>query len=431
MSWARPGHAFPAHRPARLVRFDALLAGAGTMLGAGLFTGLAPAAATAGHWLLAGAVLAALIALCSAFSTTDHGRAAPRTGVGYRYTREQLGRWPGRVAGGIFLVGRLATAAALAGCFGDYVMPGSPVLAGIAVLVLSCAVEAAGFRPSRGLTRALAGLLFLAVLALVTVCLLSPPGLPAMVNQPSSVDNAGELLPVAGVMFFGFLGFERVTMPDLDQPGLSRRALLLVVPALIGLVLGAYLLVGAAVLHQLGPVRLATARTPLTDALAAAGAAGLAPLASLAAATATAAGLLTVVGGTRRAIEAMGVSGDVPATATTPGHGRLAPPAAAVVGLGAALGLLILGPAPALVLAAGCALAYYAFTNAAARLLPAEGRLWPARSACFGLGLCVLVGLTMPAPDLLGVLAAMLAGALLPALAPASRRVRRYFRACD
>jgi APA family basic amino acid/polyamine antiporter len=53
-------------------------------------------------------------------------------------------------------------------------------------------------------------------------------------------------------------------------------------------------------------------------------------------------------------------------------------------------------PSTAIGLAACAMLAYYAFTNASARILLKEDRTWPMRTACFGLGLSVLYGMTMP-----------------------------------
>jgi APA family basic amino acid/polyamine antiporter len=74
--------------------------------------------------------------------------------------------------------------------------------------------------------------------------------------------------------------------------------------------------------------------------------------------------------------------------------------------------VLFVGPTRSIGLAATCALFYYAFTNASARLLSRDERFWPARTACFGLGFSVLIGMTMPPVDLalaLGVAAVALA----------------------
>jgi APA family basic amino acid/polyamine antiporter len=55
-------------------------------------------------------------------------------------------------------------------------------------------------------------------------------------------------------------------------------------------------------------------------------------------------------------------------------------------------------------------LAYYAFTNASARILLKEDRTWPMRTACFGLGLSVLYGMTQPPVSLAATVAVVLLG---------------------
>jgi APA family basic amino acid/polyamine antiporter len=389
---------------------DAVVAGLGAMIGAGLFAGLAPASSLAGRWLLIAMVVAAVAAGCCCCSTCDQSGVFPGSGGGYRYTREQLGRWPGRMAGGLYLAGRAAAAAALAGCFGAYVAPDRPVLPALGVLVLAVVADAVGARPPRALTRALTVFVLIVLALVVAACFaIAPPpptGVPLPAGTPG-LDDAGGILPAAGVLFFAFLGFERITAPGADQTGTSRRRLLVVIPVLLLVALVTYLAVGAAVLRQLGPTRLAVSAAPLRDALDAADASALGPLVTVAAMVATGVALLFVVGGGGRVADAMTISGDLPAA----GPGSLV---RCLIGVGAVLCVLFVGPTQSIGLAATCALFYYAFTNASARLLARDERFWPARTACFGLGFSVLIGMTMPPVDLvlaLGVaVAALLAG---------------------
>lgn len=389
---------------------DAVVAGLGAMIGAGLFAGLAPASSLAGGWLLVAMVVAAVAAACCCCSTCDQSGVFPGSGSGYRYTREQLGRWPGRMAGGLYLASRAAAAAALAACFGAYVAPDRPTLAALGVLVLAVVADAVGVRPPRALTRALTVFVLVVLALVVAACFaIAPPpptGVPLPAGTPG-LDDPGELLPAAGVLFFAFLGFERVTAPGADQAVTSRRRLLVVVPVLLAAALGTYLAVGAAVLRQLGPTRLAVSAVPLRDALDAADAGALGPLVTVAAMVATGTALLFVVGAGRRVADTMTTSGDLPAA----GPGSLV---RWLIGAGAVLCVLFVGPTRSIGLAATCALFYYAFTNASARLLSRDERFWPARTACFGLGFTVLIGMTMPPVDLalaLGVAAvALLAG---------------------
>lgn len=321
------------------------------------------------------------------------------------------------MAGGLYLAGRAAAAAALSGCFGAYVAPDRPALPALAVLVLAVVADTVGVRLPRALIRALTIFVLVVLALVVAACFAIPPPPPTGVPVPagtSGLDNPGELLPAAGVLFFAFLGFERVTAPGNDEPVATRRRLRVIIPVLLGVVLITYLAVGAAVLRQLGPTRLAVSSVPLRDALDAADAGALGPLVTVAAMVATGMALLLVVGGGRRVADAMASTGDLPAGGGSPVSGSFV---RVLVGAGAALCVLFVGPAHSIGLAATCALFYYAFTNAAARLLSSADRSWPVRTACFGLGFSVLIGMTMPAADLLiavGVAAcALLAGPLV------------------
>lgn len=384
------------------------------MVGAGLFAGLAPASALVGGWLPVAMVIAAVPAVLACCSTGDQAGAFPGPGGGYRYTREQLGRWPGRMAGGLYLTSRVAAAAALAGCFGAYVDPNRPALPALGLLAVVLVADAFDIRPPRGITKALTIFVLVVLALVVAACFAIAPPPPTGVVAPAGtagLDRPGNLLPAAGLLFFAFLGFERVSAPGTGRAVVPRPKV--VIPVLVVIALGIYLAVSFAVLRQLGPTRLAVSTVPLRDALDAADASALDPVITVAAMVATAVALLLVIGGGGRMADVMATSGDLPSTGRAE-HSALA---RWLVGGGAVVGVLVAGPADAIELAATCALFYYAFTNAAARLLTREERAWPARTACFGLGVSVLLGMAMPPVDLaiaLGVV--VLAGAAGPLL---------------
>jgi APA family basic amino acid/polyamine antiporter len=50
---------------------DATVIGVGSMVGAGVFSAIGPAAAAAGSWLLLGLALAAIVACCNAFASAQ------------------------------------------------------------------------------------------------------------------------------------------------------------------------------------------------------------------------------------------------------------------------------------------------------------------------------------------------------------------------
>jgi APA family basic amino acid/polyamine antiporter len=326
----------------RLGVADSVVAGLGAVLGAGLFAGLVPASALVGRWLPVALVLAAVPALLTCCSPDD------RSGD----------RWTTGAATGLRLTSRAAAAATLAGCFGQYVAPNRPTLPALGLLIVAVALDALDIRPSRSVTRALT-LLVLVVLALVVAaCFAIPPPPPTGVVPPPGtpgLDRPDQLLPAAGVLFFAFLGVRRVT-----ARGSGRRTPKQVGPVLVLVALGGYLAVGAAVLRQLGPTRLAVSSVPLRDALDAADAALLDPAVTIAAAVATALALLMVLGARTDDATASGAGRPGDRHPWLPG---------ALVGAAAALGVLVAGTADAIALAATCALLHNALTTAPARLL--------------------------------------------------------------
>ncbi|MBD0694962.1 hypothetical protein BG452_18460 [Streptomyces sp. CBMA123] len=106
----------PAPDPEELRRhlgvFDAVVIGLGSMIGAGIFAALAPAAAAAGSGLLLGLALAAVVAYCNATSSARLAARYPQSGGTYVYGRERLGDFWGYLAGWGFVVGKTASCAA-------------------------------------------------------------------------------------------------------------------------------------------------------------------------------------------------------------------------------------------------------------------------------------------------------------------------------
>ena len=108
----------------RLGTGDAVVIGLGSMVGAGVFSAFAPAAAVAGSGLLVGLVLAAGVAYCNAVASAQLAARYPTSGGTYVYGRERLGAWWGFTAGWGFVVGKTASCAAMALTFATYALPG-------------------------------------------------------------------------------------------------------------------------------------------------------------------------------------------------------------------------------------------------------------------------------------------------------------------
>src|ERR671919_2183396 len=105
---------------------DAVVVGLGAMLGAGVFSAFAPAAAAAGTGLLAGLVVAGAVAYLNATSSATLAARYPQAGGTYVYARERLGPGWGFAAGWAFVAGKTASCAAMALTFGHYAAPALP-----------------------------------------------------------------------------------------------------------------------------------------------------------------------------------------------------------------------------------------------------------------------------------------------------------------
>jgi basic amino acid/polyamine antiporter, APA family len=239
----------------------------------------------------------------------------------------------------------------------------------------------------------------LGVLALVAlVCFsVAPPDNPVVADPPGFDGVMGASL----LLFAVFVGFERITAPHQGDRVFSSRVLRFAVPAVIGVVLVVAVVVGVAVLRQLGPARLALSPAPLRDALIAADGRWLLPVLAFGAAVAAVSSLFFVLASARRTLVGMTETGDLPPV-------RAGWPLE-FVGAGlAVLGVLALPPSTALAVGACGTAFYYGFTNASARVLLQEDRTWPMRTACLGLGLSVLLAMSAPA-DALAITGAALA----------------------
>jgi len=187
---------------------DTVTLGLGSMIGAGIFVALAPAAAAAGTSLLIGLVIAAAVACCNAMSSARLAARYPQSGGAYVYGRERLGAFWGHTAGWSFVVGKTASCAAMALTVGYYVWPTFAPAVAVASVVALTTFGYAGIQKSALLTRAIVALV-LAVLAMVVVVVLGFGDVDA--NRLIVDDVAGRgVLEAAGLLFFAFAGYARI-----------------------------------------------------------------------------------------------------------------------------------------------------------------------------------------------------------------------------
>ncbi|MET7909152.1 APC family permease [Streptomyces avermitilis] len=395
---------------------DAVVVGLGSMVGAGIFAALGPAARAAGSGLLFGLAVAAVVAYCNAMSSARLAALYPASGGTYVYGRERLGAFWGYLAGWAFVVGKTASCAAMALTVGAYVWPGQAHAVAVAAVVALTAVNYGGMQKSALLTRAIVAVV-LAVLASVVVVCLSSGAADAGRLDIGLSGGAGGVLQAAGLLFFAFAGYARIATlgEEVREP---ERTIPRAIPLALGIALVVYAAVAVGVLSVLGTDALGHAPAPLADAVRAAGVPGLVPVVRVGAAVAALGSLLALILGVSRTTLAMARDRHLPG-ALAAVHPRFQVPHRAELAVGAVVAALAatVDVRGAIGFSSFGVLAYYAVANASAWTLSSA----PASRAVPAVGLlgCVILAFALPAVSV-GV------GAAVLGLGAAAYGVRRW-----
>ena len=407
---SKPTPGVPDELRRRLGVPDAVMIGLGSMIGAGIFASLAPAARAAGSGLLLGLALAAVIAYCNATSSARLAALYPASGGTYVYGRERLGEFWGYLAGWAFVVGKTASCAAMALTVGSYVRPGQAHAIAVAAVVVLTAVNYTGVQKSALLTRVIVAGVLAVLVAVVVASLTSGAADTAHLNVGSDA-TAGGVLQSAGLLFFAFAGYARIATlgEEVREPA---RTIPRAIPIALGIVLAVYALAAVSVLLVLGPDGLAAAGAPLTEAARAAGADWLVPVVRVGAPVAALGSLLALILGVSRTTLAMARDHHLP-HALAAVHPRFKVPhrAELLVGAVVAIAAATTDVRGVIGFSSFGVLSYYAIANASAwTLTRAESR--PARLIpATGLAGCLVLAFALPLPSVITGAAVLLVGA--------------------
>ena len=397
---------------------DAVVIGLGSMIGAGVFAAFAPAAEAAGTGLLLGLLIAAGVAYANATSSAELAALYPESGGTYVYARRRLGRVWSFIAGWGFVVGKVASCAAMALTFGHYVAPtfARPIAA--AVIVALVGVNYFGIGKTALLTRAIVVFVLIA-LATVVAAAVGGGSFHGYALAPLIGDHGlYGILQAGGLFFFAFAGYARIATlgEEVRDP---ERVIPRAIPLAFVVTVFVYVVVGVAVLGAAGSVVLARSSAPLAAAMQAGSLSSLAFVARVGAAVASAGVLVSFIAGVSRTTFAMAANGELPRWLAAV-HPRFRVPHRAEIAIGAVVVLIVAlaDVRSAIGFSSFATLVYYAIANASALTLGAEERRWPRWLAVFGVVGCVTLAFTLPWPD-------VVVGASVLAVGVAAQGVRR------
>ncbi|MDQ4215362.1 APC family permease [Microbacterium capsulatum] len=394
----------------RLTLADAVSIGLGSMIGAGVFAVWGPAVGAAGAGLLVSLVVAGFVAFCNATSSAQLAAVHPVSGGTYAYGRAELGPWWGFVAGWCFVIGKLASCAAMAITVSAYAAPSPwqrPVA--IATVVILTAVTSFGVTRTARVTQVLVAA---TLVGLLVVLAAAGTVLPHAAPAPLPGWSGYGVLQAAGLLFFAFAGYARIATMGEEVRDPSRT-----IPRAITIALATalvvYLLVGGAVALTLGGAA-ADSTSPLADVVAVAGWGAASPVVRIAATAAATGALLALLSGIGRTTLAMARERDLPGllSAVDPRH-HVPRRAQLAAGLVVVAVLLVADLRGAIGFSSFGVLVYYFIANVSAFVQRRDARRYPKPLQVLGAIGCLVLAGSLPPPSVLIGTAVVVVGVAL------------------
>jgi APA family basic amino acid/polyamine antiporter len=411
----------------RLDLTDAVVIGLGSMIGAGVFAAIGPAAKAAGAGLLLGLVIAAFVAYCNATSSAQLAALYPESGGAYVYGRVRLSPFWGFLAGWGFVIGKLASCAAMALTFASYAAPAVARPLAVAAVAVLTAVNYFGVHRTARLTRVLVALVLIALAVVVVAVLFGGETDPAHLSSLIAAGPYG-IFQAAGLLFFAFAGYARLATlgEEVIEPA---RTIPRAIPLALGITLVVYAAVAVSALLAVDAATLAAAPALLATAVEAGRLAMLAPAVRIGATIASLGVLLSLIVGVSRTVFAMAANRDLPSFFAAV-HPRYRVPHRAEVGVGllVAAAVAVADIRSAIGFSSFAVLTYYGVTNAAALTLEVAQRRWPRWLAVLGLLGCAAMAFSLPVAAVAGGGALLVAGAVVFLVRSAARRRPTYRR---
>lgn len=378
----------------RLGLTDAVVIGAGSMIGAGVFAAWSPAAEAAGTGLLVGLAIAAVVAFCNASSSAQLAAIHPVSGGTYVYGRRQLGPTWGHLAGWGFVVGKTASCAAMSLTVGAYLWPEQERAVAVLAVVAITAVNIGGLSRTAAVTRVL---LAVSLAALIAVVVAGWSSEDASLDRITPIDaGAFDVLQSAGLLFFAFAGYARIATlgEEVREP---ERTIPRAIPLALGGVLVVYAVVGVTALSVVPAEALAGTDAPLRLVVEAGRLDGLGGVVRIGAGIAALGVLLNLIPGVSRTALAMARERELPPWFAHVDARRSLPLRAELTVAAVVIALVVLLDLRSAIGLSGVAvLTYYAITNASALTLRPDQRRWPRGLAVLGLAGCVVLIVTLP-----------------------------------
>ena len=378
----------------RLTTFDAVSIGVASMLGAGVFVVFGPVADLTGSLMPLAILLAGFVAYLNAGSISQLASRVPKSGGAYSYARHYLNPTWGFLAGASFLVGKIASSAAIALVVAEYVSAENLIPFALGAVLIMTLVNIAGINRTALGSKVLAGITLLFFAVLITAASFAPAASPAL--APGSISN---IPSAAALVFFAFAGYARVATLANEVTNSSKS-----VPRAIAWSLGivgvVYLALGFLLPRKLGS-DLEGSLTPIADMAAVSLPNVNSSSVAIFAALAGLGSLLALLAGMTRTAAVMADDGELSRGFRI--RLKNGVPIVAEVVIALLVGILVLFGSVVLTigLSSFAVLSYYAIANLAAFRQPKTESGRPKWLNLIGLASCLLLALSVPSQGLI------------------------------
>lgn len=366
---------------------DAVFIGLASMLGAGVFVVFGFAANLAGNLLPISIFLAAVVAYLNAGSVAQLAAVVTRSGGGYAYGRQYLSKTWGFLAGTCFIIGKIGSSAVIAMTVAFYLFPSLGILGAVGSVFFMTVINLFGInRTALG-----SKVLSLITIAFLVAVIASAVQLPAANNNLAAADAVG-VLSAAALIFFAFAGYARVATlgGEVKDP---EKNVPLAIWLSLSIVLVIYLILALIMMNKLGG-NLASTVTPIADLTNLSWSSR--DIAGFFAAIAGLGSLLALLAGMTRTAAEMSIDAELPRFISKKLPNGVPFVAELLISLCVIILVLTGSTFVALGISSFCVLVYYAITNWAAYVQPKSETSRPKHLNLLGLGLCLLLALSVP-----------------------------------
>ena len=370
----------------QLSLFGAVSIGLASMLGAGVFVVFREAYSLAGEWLWLSLLLAAITAALNSSSMLQLARQVDRPGGVYAYASVYLNQKVAQTAGFAFVIGKIASIAAIGLVFGAYLLPGYEQITAIALIAVLATINILGIQRTATVAAILAVVTVGFLLAAIAVGVTSESGNVAQSSAVSVADT--QVVSAAAIFFFAFAGYARVaTLGNevRDAKVNIPRAIVISLTVVLAIYLGL-----SVALQPVLPESVASQAMPFLILFERAGI-QLEFVVVAVAAIASAGSMLALLAGVSRTAAEMGADEALPASLAS--RNRFGSPWAAELAIATIAGLLVLAGPISWVIALSSlgVLFYYAVGHLSALAQPADERIVPRVVSWLGLLACLIL----------------------------------------